>query len=137
MAPTHRAGENRGLKKSGPKTISGPLRRRILPSAAGVELEGIDSRVPIERPVGGNVLRRVVEGAVVGRVEGHRAVVAPTAQPAVLAAATRVCVSARMLRHLAERLAWRAAAIVDTRVDGGRGIAVTDGNIAQFVHGDA
>src|SRR5437879_6247981 len=83
-------------KKSGPKTISGPPCLRTLRSAAGVELEGIDSRVPIEGSVGGDVLRRIIECAVVGWVDGHRAVIAPTAQAAGLAAVSSVGVPARM-----------------------------------------
>src|SRR5437764_8347855 len=56
-------------------------------SGTGVELERIDLRAPVERAGRLQILRRVVHGAVVARIDRHCAVVAPTAETVDLTAA--------------------------------------------------
>src|SRR6185437_5122288 len=55
-------------------------RRRWRGTTTARELEGTDARLPVEGAIRGDVLVRVPEGATIGRVNRHRAVVAPTAE---------------------------------------------------------
>ena len=54
---------------------------------ASGELERIEARVPVKAAGGFQVLLRIPERAVIGRIDGHAGIVAPAVQASVLGAA--------------------------------------------------
>src|SRR5207249_1001672 len=97
--------------------------------AAARELERPDSRVPVEGAVRGEVLVRVPECAVVGRIDTHARVVAPAAEGGRLRA---VAVDDRplALRHHAERIAREPPGVVDSRMEAGARDAEAERDVA-------
>ena len=106
---------------------------RALGLAAGGELERADAGLPVVA-VGGVVLLGVPEGAVVGRIHAHRAVVAPAVGAGLRAGA--VDQHPFGLRHLAGDLTVEAAGIADAGIDAAVGDAVSDRGVAVAVGGD-
>src|SRR5205823_8469047 len=89
---------------------------------------------PVERAQArGLVLLRVPEGAVVDRVDGHVAVVAPAAKPTVLASLARE--ERRLaLCELVRRIGREAARVADPRHDRRARGAEAERQVAVLVH---
>src|SRR6266542_4425339 len=109
---------------------------RALSTAGERERDHARAPGPDDDRVHGEVLLRVPEGAVVGRVHGQVAVVAP----APLDLRLRAGAGERDLLdlgHLAKRVACGPAGVADRRVVVGPGRAVAEGDVAVLVLGDA
>src|SRR5207237_9592123 len=96
------------------------------------ELEGPDAGMPVERAARREVLGRVPEGAVIHRVDRHRAVVAPALEPTPLR--SRPVDQDRLCLKGAEWICRRAARVYDRWVQGGAREAVADRAVTDAVH---
>src|SRR5439155_21091730 len=104
--------------------------------AASGELEGCDACPPVEGTVRRDVFVGVPEGAVVGWIDRHRAVVAPAAQAAVLRSGSGDDRSLA-LRHGPRRVAGQATRVANLRVQRAAADAVSKPDVARCVLGDA
>src|SRR4030088_1238511 len=102
---------------------------------AGREFERRQPGTKVKASGGLVVLLGIPEGAIIRGINSHTAVVAPAVEAVCLDPGTRN----NHFRgfHLAQRVGWNAAHILDARFDGAARLAVAEGNVSGLVHGDA
>src|SRR4029077_20961357 len=99
-------------------------------------LEAADARSPVEGAGGRVILLRVPESAVVDRVDGQVAVVAPASARTSLAASARQQ-SRFALRQRARRIASQPSGVPDLGMDGGARSRESKSKVSLVVHGGA
>src|SRR5260370_14947872 len=102
---------------------------------AACEFERRHPSVPVKASCGFVVLLGIPEGAVIRGINSHAAIVAPAVEAVCLDARARDYPLRRF--HLAQRVGWNAAYILDARFDRGVRLAITEGNVSDLVHADA
>src|SRR5207248_9053346 len=106
-------------------------------AAAAWQLERPDPGAPVERAVRGDVFARVPERASVDRVDAHRAVIAPAAQPPSGLRAGAVDDRPFALAHLARRLGGKSSGVVALRVETRARDAEAEADASGLIHRDA
>src|SRR5205814_281688 len=101
------------------------------------QLERPDPGAPVERAVRGDVFARVPERASVDRVDAHRAVIAPAAQPPSGLRAGAVDDRPFALAHLARRVGGKSTGVVDLRLETRARDAETKSDASGLIHRDA
>src|SRR5207248_10525446 len=104
---------------------------------AARKLERADPRPPIERATARNVLVGVPEGAIVGRIDSQRAVVAPSRKIRTGLRARPIDNDSLTLIHHAGRTRSRSPSVMNFRMNRASGNAETECHVAALVHGNA